>query len=218
MNKIKNVVIYGDSYSTFEGCIPKGYAPYYTKSGERMPDVKSEKSTWWHMLAEELSLNIVENNSWSGSTISYTGRDGDCSANSSFIFRAKQHIEKDFLKQNNVDTVIVFGATNDSWIDVPLGELKFSGIEREELYSVIPAISYLVELLKGVKPEINVIYVLNSELKPEINEAVFAICEHYGVSLVELRDIDKMNGHPTSIGMSQIKEQVKDCILCNTRK
>ena len=213
MKKIKNVVIYGDSYSTFEGYIPQGYAAYYKKSGERMPDVTSVESTWWHMVAKELSLNIVENNSWSGSTVSYTGREGDCSESSSFIFRAKQHIEQNFYEKNDVDTVFVFGATNDSWIDVPLGELKLSDIKREELYSVIPALSYLISLLKDNKPELNVIFILNSDLKSEIGSALKAICEHYGVGLVELHDVNKQNGHPTALGMIDIKEQVKEFIL-----
>ena len=29
----KNIVIFGDSYSTYEGSIPAGYPTYYAKSG-----------------------------------------------------------------------------------------------------------------------------------------------------------------------------------------
>ena len=122
--KIRNAVIIGDSYSTYEGYIPQGYAPYYTpRAAERSMDVTSVELTWWYKLSTELGFNISENNSWSGSTVSYTGREGDCSETSSFIYRARQLIESGFFVKNQVDTIFIFGATNDSWIDVPLGEL-----------------------------------------------------------------------------------------------
>lgn len=29
----KNIIIFGDSYSTCEGCVPDGYPVYYSKNG-----------------------------------------------------------------------------------------------------------------------------------------------------------------------------------------
>jgi hypothetical protein len=45
-------------------------------------------------------------------------------------------------------------------------------------------------------------------LRQEINESVKTICEHYGVKLIELKDIDKKSGHPSVKGMQQIAEQI----------
>lgn len=65
---VKNIVIIGDSYSTFEGYIPNGFAAYYScdtddaVEGERF-GIKTVEDTWWWQLADELSLCIVENNS-----------------------------------------------------------------------------------------------------------------------------------------------------------
>lgn len=76
----KNIVIFGDSYSTFEGYIPSGYYPYYTPTQPHIPDVQCVENTWWHMLVKELGANIVRNDSWSGSTVCNTAYEGvDCS-------------------------------------------------------------------------------------------------------------------------------------------
>ena len=87
----KKMMIFGDSYSTYEGYIPKGYAVYYNGHRGAVPDVFDVNNTWWRMLANRLLLDIVENNSWSGSTVGYTGYGGsDCSHSSSFIYRFEE--------------------------------------------------------------------------------------------------------------------------------
>ena len=207
--KLKNVVILGDSYSTYEGYIPEGYAPYYTpKAEERSLDVTSVDKTWWHMLSAQMNFNIVQNNSWSGSTVSYIGWSGDCSTTSSFIVRARQFIKQRFFEEKDVDTLLIFGATNDSWVNESLGELKLSDINEKDLYSVLPAISYLVSLLREEYPTLNIVYIINTDLKPRIVEAIHTVCDHFGALALELEDIDKKNGHPTALGMRQIKDQV----------
>ena len=63
--KIGNVLIIGDSYSTFEGKIPDGYACYYIKSGKPETDVTKEEQTWWAQLIQETNAKLVLNISWS---------------------------------------------------------------------------------------------------------------------------------------------------------
>ena len=113
-----NVLIFGDSYSTFENFIPDGYAAYYTKAGHPGTDVRRVEETWWHQVITKADMNLILNNSWSGSTICYTGYNNtDCSQSSSFIYRLRKLIEQGFFEKNKVDTVFVFGGTNDSWAD-----------------------------------------------------------------------------------------------------
>ena len=98
----KNTVIFGDSYSTFAGFIPNGYAVYYPN--ENQSNVSSVEQTWWHALSKECDLNIVLNNSWSGSTICHTGYGGgDCSASSSFIYRLSNLIKEDYFIKHNIE-------------------------------------------------------------------------------------------------------------------
>ena len=68
-----NTVIFGDSYSTFENFVPDGYAVYYSERERPETDVTKVFQTWRYQVVAEKGLNLVLNNSWSGSTICYTG-------------------------------------------------------------------------------------------------------------------------------------------------
>ena len=98
-----NTIILGDSYSTFEGFVPEGYDIYYFENGYSDTDVTKVSQTWWHQVVDEADLNLILNNSWSGSTIGYTGYDNvDCSKSSSFIYRLKQLIAEEFFVKNKI--------------------------------------------------------------------------------------------------------------------
>lgn len=43
----QTVAVLGDSYSTFEGFIPKGYATWYTTAVQKATDVNKVEQTWW---------------------------------------------------------------------------------------------------------------------------------------------------------------------------
>nr|MBQ4318316.1 hypothetical protein [Clostridia bacterium] len=209
MAQIKNIMIFGDSYSTFRDYIPKGYAAYYSPDETDRTDVRKVEETWWHRLCSDMSLNLVLNNSWSGSTLCNTGYNGDCSKTSSFICRLNKLIDEGFFADNTIDTVLIFGCTNDSWANSPLGELKFSDFDDNELFSVPPAIGYFAAKLKATLPEANIVYIVNTDLKPEISEAMAKTAEHFGIGCIKLENVDKRNGHPTIKGMGDIKEQVE---------
>ncbi len=205
---LKNVLIIGDSYSTFQGYVPEGHAVYYSEQ-EGNTDVRSVTETWWHLLLKETGGSLILNDSWSGSTIGYTGYNGtDCSENSSFLHRLDLRKKEGFFEQNQIDTVFLFGGTNDSWSDAPLGEMQYEGWEKKDLYFVLPALCCMVSRLKEVLPEANIVVLINSELKPEITEGLKSACNRFGASFVALEGIDKCCKHPTVKGMSQIKEQV----------
>jgi len=202
-------MIFGDSYSTFAGYIPKGYAVYYSEAERPETDVRHVEETWWHGLCADLSLNLVRNDSWSGSTLCNTGYGGDCSRINSFIYRLETLEADGFFTENKIDTVFIFGCTNDSWANAPLGELKLNAAEREDLFSVCPAIGYFIGRLREILPDGNIIFMVNTELKPQIGEAVKAASAYYGTSYIPLEYIDKRCGHPTIQGMQDIAEQVE---------
>ena len=212
---IGNLLIFGDSYSTFEGHIPKGHAVYYSESDPSNTGVTKVSETWWYPLLSLLSANLVYNDSWSGSTICNTGYGGDCSKTSSFIYRLERHIENGFFEKNKVDTLFVFGGTNDSWANSPLGEIKFSDIKAEELFSVLPAVSYLAKRLREALPDVNVIFLINTEIKEEIREGIRLCANHYGHRYIDFPYIEKVGNHPTPIGMKTIKDTVLDYIKAN---
>lgn len=208
--KAKNVLIIGDSYSTFRGIIPDHYNSYYGPNTDpNYPDVNKVEYTWWHQLATEMDLNIVHNNSWSGSTVCYAGQPGEKTYLYAFVYRLELLVKEDFFEKNDIDTVFVFGGTNDSWRELPLGEDKFENITEDDLHSYRPAMCKLLGRLREILPNGNILAIINNELKPEIGECIKNACAHYGTNFVELHDIDKVHKHPTRVGMIQIKEQVK---------
>lgn len=204
-----NVLIMGDSYSTFEGYIPEGYGPYYTKNPEKETDVRDVAQTWWYQVLSETGAHLVQNNSWSGSTIGFTTYGGrDCSRQYSFIYRWEQLEQNRFFKDNQIDTVFIFGATNDSWADAPLGKLMLEGWKRKDLYQVLPAIGYYMHQVRQTLPESRIYGIVNDELKTEIKEGLQTACAKNDIAVISLKEIDKVDGHPTALGMRQIKNQI----------
>ena len=203
-----NVLIFGDSYSTYKGFIPKGYADYYRPEGNPKTDLLYVEETWWHQVLSETGSTLLLNDSWSGSTVCNTGYGGDCSNYNSFIYRFEKYKAEGFFKENTVDTVFVFGGTNDNWANSPLGEVKFDGITKDDLFCVLPAMSYLLKGLCETLPSAKIYCLINTDLKGEISSGYNEIAKHYGVTPIQFDFIDKQNGHPTIQGMKDIKNQI----------
>lgn len=207
--KSGNAIIFADSYSTFKDFIPFGYLTYYSEENENQTNVTKVSDTWWHQVMTEKNLNLVLNDSWSGSTIAYTGYDNyDCSESSSFIYRLKQLEESGFFDKNEIDTVFVFGGTNDSVVNSSLGELKYDNFEKSDLYSVIPAICYFFKTLKSILPDAKIYCLVNNEINYKITNAFTSVCDKYDITEVTFKKIDKIKGHPTAKGMQDIKNEV----------
>ena len=57
--KLGNMMIFGDSYSTYAGYIPAGYAVYYSGHREGAPDVSDVKKTWWGRILETTDATLI---------------------------------------------------------------------------------------------------------------------------------------------------------------
>lgn len=209
MLNLGNVFILGDSYSTFAGHIPEGYAPYYPHEDI---DVDCVEKTWWHRMLSETTSELLLNNSWSGTTLCHTGYNGSDCKNISFAARLDKLIDEGYFEQNKVDTFLLFGGTNDSWANSPIGEFKGDNITQEDIYSVLPAMEHICASLKNNLPCTKIVCVINVQLKQEIKDAFAYLCEKYGFVCAKLKDLDLVNGHPTSKGMEQIKDQILDSL------
>ncbi len=203
-----NVLIFGDSYSTFEGYIPEGYACYYIPRDKAETDVRQVEETWWHQVINETDSTLLLNDSWSGSTVCNTGYNGDCSKTNSFIYRLSKYKADGFFEKNKIDTVFVFGGTNDSWANSPIGEVKFENITDDDLFCVLPGMSCFLKNLKDALPNAKIHLLINTGLTLAIADGYKQIGEHFGVNVIQFENIDKMCGHPTIQGMKDIKNQI----------
>ena len=201
-NEVKTFTILGDTYSTFEGYIPEGNACWYFTTPHGENDVTNVEQTWWHIFAKQNGYELLLNDSYSGSTICNTGYDGADYSDRAFITRMFN------VTAGNPDLIIVFGGTNDSWANAPIGELKYNDWTSSDMYSCLPSCCFMLEHLTAVAKDAQIVFLINSELKEEITEGIIEACKHYGVQSLLLKDIDKIWSHPSVKGMSQISEQL----------
>lgn len=207
-DQCRTVSILGDSYSTFEGYIPEGNAVWYSAVPNGDNDVVRVEDTWWHLMCASGKFKLLQNDSYSGSTICNTGY-GACDATyCSFITRMKRLVEAGEAP----DILFIFGATNDSWANSPIGSLQYSDWTTEDLFSCLPACCYMLDYLKESLPETKIVFVINTELKDEIVSGIIDACDYYGVSSILLKDIDKLSGHPSVLGMQQICNQLVEFV------
>lgn len=209
----KSIAIIGDSYSTYGGWIPSGYPTWYAikdKDGcnKSSNDVNSVKQTWWWKLCYECGFQLLMNSSYSGSTICYTGYNKSNVKYSSFITRAQKDFGDNTDNPICPDIIIVFGGTNDSWADVPIGSLKYEDWTEDDLKSCLPSICYLYDYLVNHFQNAQIINITNYGLKNSITNGMKEACNHYGIDNVILNQFEKQSNHPSINGMEEIKNQI----------
>ena len=204
-----NVMILGDSYSTFEGFIPEGYGSWYRRNATHT-NVTDENDTWWHTVMRRTRSSLLLNCSYSGSTVCNTGYDGADYSSISFITRFRELKAKGFFDENRIDTLIILGGLNDFWAGAPVGEIKYDGVTDEDLYSFLPALCTLLSEARAVLPNARILFIGEEYISRELKDGFKEICEHVGIEYLELAGISKGEGHPDKAGMKSIAEQVID--------
>lgn len=204
-NPVK-VSILGDSYSTFEGCVePSTNAVWYFNEPKKdKTDLTDPSQTWWRLLLEDDRYSLEKNNSYSGSTVSTTGYNGDDYSDRTFISR--------MYNLGNPDLILIFGATNDSWANAPIGDFVWENWSSEQLKSFRPALCFMVSHIRELYPDAEFLYIVNDGLKEEVTASIMEVCDHYGMPFMNLHDIDKTAGHPNIHGMRQIAQQVGEVL------
>jgi hypothetical protein len=207
MKTLGNVMVMGDSISTFRGYTPEGTRSYYGIP-ELNLDVNKVEQTWWWQLIEKTNSKLILNSSFSGATVCTTECNNWEMTGSAFVYRINTLIHEDFFKRNKIDSFFIFGGTNDSWYNSPVGQIKHQDISQEDLKYVLPAFSYLIDRVKKESPNTKIYLIINTGLKEEIANGIKDIAEHFDQVAIELKDIDKIAGHPSRKGMTQIAEQI----------
>lgn len=198
------VSIIGDSYSTFKGYLsPNSNPTYYPNS----PTGVTEAShTWWHQFITQNQLRLECNNSYSGSTVTRKQ-----SANGS------SYVER-YPELGNPNLIFVFGGTNDSWQNIPIGDYQYSDWEEDDLLYFRPAFAYLLYQLQQTYPNAQIVNLINTDLKKDYKETMEAICLYYHVCNISLGDFEKIDGHPSKKGMESICQQITQILAKTTTK
>ena len=224
----KIVSILGDSISTFEGYIPKGdgtnlnHMTTYPSDALRL----TVEDTWWMQVINQLGAKLGINESWAGTRIAnfdsrnvgIVGKDV-CMASVTRI--------KNLGSNGTPDVILFYGGTNDVGKRSELGSFDPATAPKEvDLEAVIwpdfaQAYTAAIMRMQHFYPDAK-IYALLPNATEYHNHASFApyievmeaVCEHYDVPTVDLREsgielIHLPDGtHPDATGMDIITEQV----------
>src|SRR5574344_955127 len=161
----KSVSILGDSYSTFEGYLAPdtNYVWYFAKPPQNRTDVTNVTETWWYKFIKENGFKLCVNNSFSGSTICYTGYNREDYSDRSFVTRMN--------KLGCPDMILIFGCTNDNWAKAPIGDYQYSDWTRHNLFSFRPAMAKMLSYMTAHYINTEIYFILNCDMKPEIIES-----------------------------------------------
>lgn len=211
MKTIGRVGILGDSYSTFGGYVPEGYHVYYDyDSGEEYGYVNDVNLTWWKQVMNTCNGQLIINSSYSGSCVAnydYNAND-DCTP-SSFVTRA----QKDLGSDVELDTILIYGCTNDYWRHCVRGNMQYDGFTVDNLNTLFPAICFTLDFLRKAHPSSRIVFITNPFFSEDIVNAVHTACDHYGAQHLHLKEFERVEGHPNLHGMQQIAEQITAFLL-----
>lgn len=188
----------GDSITTYAEIIPEGFPTYYPCG-----DVNDISKTWWNIALNQAKLNLLMNNSYSGSYVSQGDMYG----------ASEQRIA--LLSKDNIDpdVVVIYMGTNDLTHNIKL--TKF-----ETMYTK------MIERIKTIYDDV-MIFVVTMPFnkystsfnapRNEMNNAIINIATTYGLFVIDLvplitfdnaYDYMYAGAHPNAAGMKVIGDEV----------
>lgn len=208
--KGKNFSILGDSISTFAGysndvssnsTIGNNVVYYQTGSG-----LASVKETWWSLVEQATQMDVLVNNSWSGSRATATSFDDL----SSGVVSRCENLHSDVGSKNGTkpDVIVVYLGTNDLWgenltpaIVTPAFEGKESIFDQSGDYvnylnNFTLSYAVMIDKIQKAYPEADVFactclpntsYSSTATRLVSINNAIRAISEDFGLTLVDIQ-------------------------------
>ena len=230
------ISILGDSISTFEGYIPTDdgvnldHRAKYPYAGL----VLSVNKTWWMQLILQLDANLGVNDSWAGSTVSNSidGNQGDWGEDAAMASLTRI---QNLGSNGTPDVILFYGGTNDMGLDVPRGFFVEEtapmevDLDATKWDSFADAYTAAIMRLQYFYPEAKILallptytedYYSDAELN-YYNQVMMAICDHYGVQWIDLRDCGLTTEHlpdgihPDEEGMDLITAMVQEIMLTN---
>jgi len=227
--KGKVISILGDSISTFAGYIPvaDGFNLAHRARYPQSNLLTDVNETWWMQVLTELDAKLGVNDSWAGSRVSNTisGNSGDQGEKAAMASLTRI---QNLGSNGTPDVILFYGGTNDIGALITLGTFDSSTAPTEvdlnstKWNSVADAYAAAILRMQYYYPNAEIVamlptYTSSYYTKAELDQynSVFgAICEHYGVTYVDLRDCGITTAnlpdgiHPDAIGMDYITKAV----------
>lgn len=210
------VSVIGDSISTFDGWIPKGYNYHYPSKDGALLNVAD--TYWYRLIYKKMSNAMLDKNiSLSSSTVT---KNTEVSKDKHYYGRSftERFIDQDGV--GNPDIVIIHGGTNDrGHNDFELfpgsGPCKTAAAPMEgdldEVFAVgdaartrnevedLPADDFcsayvkLIRLLQERNPKIKIVCIIGDYITEGVEGSILQVAEHYGAKVVNLLRVNGFN-------------------------
>ncbi len=225
----KNISFIGDSITTYEGVSNvgtvnttiSGYDVHYKTTHMTQAD------TWWQQTADQTAMNVLVNNSYSGSSVTDVR-----GAGKAWETRAV-NLHDNTLDNNeggvaiNPDIIAVYIGINDTWS----GTVSTSTVMDDAFWARIESAGYtpasldfaeayalMIYKMTVAYPDAEIfLFTLPISPTSKLNDVIRATAEHYGLGLVELTDTSLAGDseraytqdgtHPNAAGMDIITER-----------
>ena len=166
--KDKYFSILGDSLSTFKGVSEPSFAYFYDETKKLEADVITVSDTWWGMVIDYLNAKVLVNNSFSGSTVSYSPL-YECESYGCSKERTSS------LDKNGVepDVIMIYLGTNDWGAGF---KLKPTFLDKEKSLSTFSTAyeEMLLNFAKMIRGEVG--YVVELETEARIHRCLLTAC------------------------------------------
>lgn len=198
----KRFSIIGDSISTYQDFVPKGYATFYPYP---TADVNDVNQTWWMQAINKIGGSMFINNSYSGSCVAAGG-----SSSSNNINRLKELV----VSNQHADVIIIFMGSNDCNDRSGVSASNFNTQYREMLEK-INELCDGVEIVLCTLPKSNL---YSAARQTEFNGIINKIAKDYSLKVINLDKVDLVphlvdSAHPKTSGMTAIANQIVKDLL-----
>lgn len=234
----KKLSVIGDSISTYKGYSNDATNANSTIGGNWVwytgenTGVSNVNQTWWKKAADETGMEILVNNSWSGSQVfsgdesdAYKGRAENLHDNIGENAGTKPDVIAVYIGINDFVKEATFGSYSDELYTKLIKKNENGMIEYEEPQSFVEAYIIMVDKIvnKYTLSDVFLFTFLPNAYErflelEEYNEVVRKVAQHYNITVVDLykeSEITKENYkefygdrhiHPNKNGMEAIKE------------
>jgi len=232
--KGKVISILSASTSTFAGYIPvaDGFNLAHRARYPQDDLLTDVKETWWMQLIDALDAKLGINESWAGSQVLNTRDDNSGDLGPDAAMASLTRIQN--LGSNGTpDLILFFGGGNDMGRGVTLGSFDPATAPTEvdltatKWDSFADAYVAAIMRLQHFYPDSEIVVMTTYAMPSYVTAAkldkygpvIQAICDHYGVKCVDLRDCGVTfemlpdNIHPNAEGMDHITEDVLQTLL-----
>ena len=235
----KVISIMGDSISTFAGYIPVADG-FNLAHKTRYPQdnlLTDVNETWWMQVIKTLDAKLGINESWASSEVyNYIDEEVNSTSDGTKACMASITRIQNLGSNGTPDVILFFGGTNDITQSRPLGSFEPATAPTEvDLSSVkwdTVADAYVDAIMRMqyYYPDTQIVAMLpfyrNSQGTAKVdkyNDLFASICEHYGVTYVDLRCCGITNAnlpdgtHPEANGMDYITDAVMEVLTAECK-